>query len=127
MSIFGLVSVIDEVTMIRLMGRDLAMYLKYIKYQAYMFAIILLMNWTILLPLYYLGEDAERSFNIGKQDQTKFDSNASVSQDEEGVTEANVSQEYNLIKMTILNVTSDNYSLNIALIFVYLTTLIAYL
>jgi len=34
LNFFGLLQIIDEKTMIRLMGRDLAMYLKFLKFQA---------------------------------------------------------------------------------------------
>ena len=97
MSVLGILNIIDEATMIRFMGRDLTLYLKYIKYQAIMFGVIVIMNWTILLPLYYNGQDAERKFLA--QDNSK--------EDAEGETEKSKGAEYNLIKFTILNVTSD--------------------
>lgn len=49
---------IDEETMIRLMGRDLALYLKFLKYQAAMFSVILLISFATLVPLYWSGNDA---------------------------------------------------------------------
>ena len=55
---FGLLQLIDEVTMIRFMGRDLTLYLKFLNYNQWMFGAILILQWTVLIPLYYSGEDA---------------------------------------------------------------------
>ena len=56
----GLLQLIDEVTMIRFMGRDLTIYLKFLNNSYVMFFLILLIQWTILIPLYYSGTDAEQ-------------------------------------------------------------------
>lgn len=57
---FGLLQLVDEVTMIRFMGRDLTIFLKFLRYQGVMFLVILLLQWTVLIPLYYFGDDADR-------------------------------------------------------------------
>ena len=46
--------------MIRFMGRDLTIFLKFLDYQTWMFLAILIMQWTVLMPLYYTGEDADK-------------------------------------------------------------------
>ena len=55
----GLLQLLDEITMIRFMGRDLTIYLKFLNNSYIMFFAILLIQWTILIPLYYSGNDAE--------------------------------------------------------------------
>jgi len=42
------------------MGRDLGLYLKFLKFNAGMFFVIFLFNFTFLTPLYYTGKDANR-------------------------------------------------------------------
>ena len=46
--------------MIRLMGRDLAMYLKFLKFQAVQFFIIFVLSFSTMIPLYWSGSDAQR-------------------------------------------------------------------
>lgn len=48
----------DEDTMVRLMGRDLTQYLKFLKYQAVMFFVIFLLSFGLMIPLYWSGSDA---------------------------------------------------------------------
>ena len=48
----------DEETMIRLMGRDLCLYLKFLKYQAVQFFVLFLLSFATLIPLYWSGSDA---------------------------------------------------------------------
>jgi len=71
----------DEETMIRLMGRDLALYLKFLKFQAAMFFAIFLFSFSIIIPLYWAGKDALDSVNLEEKDKG-----------------------YNLIMLTILNI-----------------------
>ena len=52
--------VLDENTMVRLMGVDLVLYLKFLKNQAVMFLLLFAINFTILVPLYYSGADASK-------------------------------------------------------------------
>ena len=54
----GLLQIIDETTMTRLMGRDMALYLKFLKYQALMFSAIFMFSFSFMIPLYYTGINA---------------------------------------------------------------------
>ena len=58
-SFLGLLQLLDEITMIRFMGRDLTIYLKFLNNSYVMFGAILIIQWTVLIPLYYSGNDAE--------------------------------------------------------------------
>ena len=53
----------DEETMIRLMGRDLCLYLKFLKYQAVQFFIIFLASFATIIPLYWSGSAAHIYFD----------------------------------------------------------------
>ena len=48
--------------MVRLMGRDLIIYLRFLRYQATIFFVILICNWSVLIPLYYSGTYAEKNY-----------------------------------------------------------------
>ena len=55
----GLLQIIDETTMTRLMGRDMALYLKFLKYQAIMFSAIFMISFSFVIPVYVTGIDAQ--------------------------------------------------------------------
>lgn len=44
------------------MGRDLIIYLRFLRYQATVFFVILICNWSVLIPLYYSGTYAEKNY-----------------------------------------------------------------
>ena len=45
--------------MIHMFGRDRFLYLKFLKYQSWFFLTIFFLGWTILLPTYTSGNDAD--------------------------------------------------------------------
>ena len=147
MGFFGLLQLIDEVTMIRFMGRDLTIFLKYLNYQTWMFLVILIIQWTVLIPIYYTGEDAYKYLDaFGQVSNTTANAtlplgNITVSTNitDKDIVVANMTditeiiplsdadREYNLIKFTILNVESSPMKMTIAFIMVIVTTVIVYL
>lgn len=64
LNFLGLLQIIDEKTMIRLMGKDLTMYLKFLKFQAVQFFIIFILSFSTMIPLYWTGSDAKRYFTV---------------------------------------------------------------
>ena len=150
MGFFGLLQLIDEVTMIRFMGRDLTIFLKYLNYQTWMFLVILIIQWTVLIPIYYTGEDAYKYLDAFQQvanttaNATLPLGNITVSTNitDDVIVVANTTEltelteiiplsdadrEYNLIRFTILNVESSPMKMTIAFIMVIVTTVIVYL
>ena len=118
----------DEDTVIALMGRDVAIYLKYLKYTATMFLVIFCLSFAVLIPLYWSGEDG----NIYYEQFVNSTTNATLKADDQffnatkefGLTERDAG--YNLIMITILNIQRDDSKLLLSYAFVYLTTFIAY-
>ena len=49
--------VIDEDTMVRLMGTDYCFYMRFLRQQAWMFLLLFVINFTVLVPVYYSGSD----------------------------------------------------------------------
>ena len=66
MNPLSIVQIIDEPTMIRMIGRDRFLYLKFLKTQSWFFLTLFLLGWTILLPTYYGGNSLKDYF--AKQD-----------------------------------------------------------
>lgn len=131
---------IDEDTMIRFMGRDLTIFLKFLDYQTWMFLAILIMQWTILMPLYYTGEDADKYLLevVEKENSGKVMANSTALEDEslrflqqaesaKNITIPETDREYNMIKFTILNIQSNPTRMTFAFIMVIFTTLVVYL
>ena len=126
--------------MIRFMGRDLTIFLKFLDYQTWMFLAILIMQWTILMPLYYTGEDADKYLLevVEKENSGKVMANSTALEDEslrflqqaesaKNITIPETDREYNMIKFTILNIQSNPTRMTFAFIMVIFTTLVVYL
>ena len=103
--------------MIRFMGRDLTIFLKFLDYQTWMFLAILIMQWTILMPLYYTGEDADKYLLevVEKENSGKVMANSTALEDgslrflqeserARNITIPETDREYNMLKFTILNI-----------------------
>lgn len=123
----------DEETMIRLMGRDLSLYLKFLKYQAVQFFIIFLFSFATIIPLYWTGSDATVYFETISQNSTAVSTNetvnativASKSANTYGLTERDTG--YNLLMITMLNIQTDELKLLGSYSFIYLTTVVVYI
>lgn len=67
LNFLGILQIIQEKEMIRLMGRDLCIYLKFLRMQAIFFFSIFLVQSTILVPIYYFGTDAQQYLQHNQQ------------------------------------------------------------
>lgn len=110
-------SIIDDATMIRLFGRDRFLYLKFLKYQSWFFLCIFVLGWTILMPTYNTGKDAEKYMEWETSETTS--SGVSITYNTED-------DDINMLKFTILNVTNDGQKLIVPYLFTIVTTLIMY-
>ena len=139
-SFLGLLQLLDEITMIRFMGRDLTIYLKFLNNSYVMFFIILLIEWTVLIPLYYSGTDAEQYLEAEVEYDLIDNSNSTALRFLETANSTSGNQtrvgnftlaedeaQYNLVKFTILNIQNDTGKMTIAYAMVMLTTVIVYL
>ena len=126
--------------MIRFMGRDLTIFLKFLDYQTWMFLAILIMQWTILMPLYYTGEDADKYLLevVEKENSGKVMANSTAlvdgslrflqeTESAKNITIPETDREYNMLKFTILNIQSNPTRMTFAFIMVIFTTLVVYL
>ena len=57
------------------MGRDLIIYLRFLRYQATIFFVILIFNWSVLIPLYHSGSYAEKNYLNLETIELKVDEN----------------------------------------------------
>ena len=97
----------NEETVISLMGRDIALYLKFLKYQAAQFSLIFGVSFATLIPMYVSGTDANALITGQYVNQTAG-VNATASEfnaTEFGLTEKDTG--YNLLMLTMLNIQSD--------------------
>ena len=105
----------DEETMIRFMGRDLSLYLKFLKYQAVQFFIIALFSFATVIPLYWSGSDATRYFEtlinnstvatnqtVSTNSTLNTTVKSNVTKNDYGLTERDTG--YNLLMITMLNI-----------------------
>ena len=94
----------NEETVISLMGRDIAMYLKYLKYQAAQFAIIFGVSFATLIPMYVSGTDANALITGQYVNQTTSanETASKFNSTEFGLTEKDTG--YNLLMLTMLNI-----------------------
>ena len=126
--------------MIRFMGRDLTIFLKFLDYQTWMFLAILIMQWTVLMPLYYTGGDADKYLLevIEKENREIVSLNSTSTnldmlrqlqptETAKNITIPETDREYNMIKFTILNIQSNPTRMTFAFIMVIFTTLVVYL
>lgn len=125
MSPIGILGIIDDSTMIRMFGRDRFLYLKFLKYQAWFFLTIFVIGWTILLPTYNTGNDADRYILMNSIENAGADAQMDVQELGHANTD-NSEDDINLLKFTILNQTSDTTMLLIPYCFTIATALIMY-
>ena len=104
--------------MIRLMGRDLTLYLKFLKYEAGFFFMLGLISFALLIPLYYSGSDATKYVQLLQTNQntttilagndTEIVIANNTNENRLNVTElyglTERDEGYNLIMITILNI-----------------------
>jgi hypothetical protein len=115
--------------MIRLMGRDLAMYLKFLKFQAVQFFIIFVLSFSTMIPLYWSGSDAQRYLAKSQTINYSTIRNSSLLTDAPINSTFGLSAKdssYNLIMITILNIQSDERKLAYSYAFVTLVSCIVY-
>ena len=114
------------------MGRDIGIYLQFLKYQAVMFSVIFGTSFCVLIPLYWSGNDAS-SYLKGLVTNSTQASNSSESgssqsvvyEDNFGLTERDVG--YNMLMLTILNIQSDKSKLIISYLSIFAITFIVYI
>ena len=89
----------SEEDMIQLSGTDLVLYLKFQKNNSYLFLILMILNCSVLLPIYITGDpDYSNGIIVGDLD-----------------------------KLTIINVSAQRWKLWVSFSFVIINTLISYL
>ena len=114
MNPMSILNIIDDATMIRMFGRDRFLYLKFLKYQSWFFLCIFALGWTILMPTYNTGKDAEKYIDTVLAAESGLVASSEVTETEEASVGADATLEtttsfddINLLKFTLLNITSD--------------------
>ena len=111
------------------MGRDLAMYLKFLKFQAVQFFIIFVLSFSTMIPLYWSGSDAERYLTKTLTLNNTSNKNSSLFSDAPINSTFGLSAKdssYNLIMITILNIQSDEKKLAYSYAFVTVVSCVVY-
>lgn len=127
MNPLSIVQIIDDLTMIRMFGRDRFLYLKFLKYQSWFFLALFVLGWTILMPTYNSGQDAKQYIESNAVEGAGESGDGAVEINDGITLKAGELDEINLLEFTILNVVNEDAKLLVAYSFTVITTIVMYI